>query len=701
MKILVADNDPSALDSITSTLWQLGWPSPGKAESSDAAIEWINQNEGCDLLISEVYLSPADGFTLRETVQPHLPGMKTLFVSSHDISPYADRLAGCPFLPKPISIDSLREPLNALIGPSPNAPVIAESAPATAPVAVQPSPSISTSTPCLTPIAKPATAVSEHDPDELAGTTLGHFRIEAKIGDRETKVLYRAKQTNIDRSVVLYVLKREAAKNPEILNRFIADYRAKARISHLRVSSVYEAGEFNGLHFYTCENVASPTLQNLLDGGGSLDFKTALQIIKMVADVLDFLVRQNIEHTPIEPQNILLKPGTPMLDNIGCDSLQKPLDPQEEKLRLGEMILKSLDSASSPARQVAKKLTSSDNSPLTWHDVSELAAAHMPKAAPADIAAIEAQTIAMKKAIHAAKAKNRRLLWLSTASTLALTAATCFVIYKHLTKSKPNIGDLGAMVEIPAGEFQYQDQTLEMPGFLISKYEVTIFEYAKFLKYLQTHPEQATAFDSPKQPKGKSHIPVGWADMKEVSPPNPGYYNRAKHWGQYNGSQLTLDSPVFGVDWFDAYAYAKWKGHRLPTEQEWERAARGDSLEKFPWGDENNPEFANTGIDFTPSPDPKIGGDKDGFKRSSPVNAPYTDKSPFGVQGLAGNVSEWTASFDEDPQDPRSKIPVIRGGNWKNPDPECANVTRRVLKLSALESAEMVGFRTVSDLPKK
>jgi formylglycine-generating enzyme required for sulfatase activity len=69
-----------------------------------------------------------------------------------------------------------------------------------------------------------------------------------------------------------------------------------------------------------------------------------------------------------------------------------------------------------------------------------------------------------------------------------------------------------------------------MPGFLISKYEVTIFEYAKFLKYLETHPEQANAFDSPKQPKGKSHIPVGWADMKEVSPPNPGYYNRAKHW---------------------------------------------------------------------------------------------------------------------------------------------------------------------------
>jgi formylglycine-generating enzyme required for sulfatase activity len=257
------------------------------------------------------------------------------------------------------------------------------------------------------------------------------------------------------------------------------------------------------------------------------------------------------------------------------------------------------------------------------------------------------------------------------------------------------ISDLGAMITIPAGEFQYQDAKVRIPAFAISKYEVTIAEYAKFLKFLEANPNKAKDFDHPKQSKGKSHIPTGWADMKELNPPNPGYYTRVKKWGQFNGAPITLDSPVFGVDWYDAYAYANWIGQRLPTEQEWEKAARGTGSGKFPWGEENKPERANTGIDFTPNPDPKVGGEKDGFKRWSPVNAPKSDRSEYGVFGMAGNVSEWTASFAEDPQLPGDKVPVIRGGNWKTND---ASITRRVMKLSELQSDEGLGFRTAKDI---
>ena len=72
------------------------------------------------------------------------------------------------------------------------------------------------------------------------------------------------------------------------------------------------------------------------------------------------------------------------------------------------------------------------------------------------------------------------------------------------------------------------------------------------------------------------------------------------------------------------------------------------------------------------------------------------DKSPFGVVGLAGNVSEWTASSGEDPRMQGNKIPVIRGGNWKNPD---YSLTRRVLLLTSLQTDEALGFRTASDSP--
>ena len=102
----------------------------------------------------------------------------------------------------------------------------------------------------------------------------------------------------------------------------------------------------------------------------------------------------------------------------------------------------------------------------------------------------------------------------------------------------------------------------------------------------------------------------------------------------------------------------------------------------------------NNGNDLDPNP--QRGGEKDGYKRWSPVDAKMEDKSPFGVVGLAGNVSEWTASSGEDPRMQGNKIPVIRGGNWKNPD---YSITRRVLLLTSLQADDALGFRTASDSP--
>lgn len=703
MKILLASSDATFSASLTESLLKLGLPAPGRVSDSNAAVDWINSHSGCDLLITEVYLAPMDGFALRDFLVEHLPDLKIAFTSAYDISPYAERLEGAPFLPQPCDTAFLRTVLGTLI-PLPEAhqsPVAALSpkpvawttmavakASAAAPEAAQPV----AKTPAPTP--QPAAPI-----DPRVGTTLGNYLVEARIGATPTETLYRAKQTTVGRPVLLRVLNNPESGDPAMARRFMEDARAKAKVSHSLVTAVYEGGEQDGTAFCSGEFVAAPNLAILAAQNKKIDGPTALKIVKSCADVLGAFEQQAIAHHPLQAASILLPPGSaPRLANPACHDSGVTPAAAAEMASIASFLLPLLDltPASAPARGLLTRLQSGES--FAWPALAEAAEGLLPKAVPDDASKIQAQDITRQKAAAEARAKSRRNLVLSTGVSLVLTATACYFVFKAFSpKGETSIRDLGTMIEIPAGEFSYQDGKATLPTFYISKYEISISEYAAFLEDLKKHPEKAAAIAHPDQPPGKSHVPVGWADMTEIQPPNPGYYKRAATWGQYQGVPLTLDGPVFGVDWFDAYAYAKWKGQRLPTEQEWEKAARGPSSSRHPWGNENDPKLANTGSDFTPNPDPKVGGKIDGFKRWSPVNEPKTDRSGYGPLNMAGNVSEWTSSWDGDAQGGGEKVPVFRGGNWKTVDE--ATVTRRGTKLTELQSDDGLGFRTASDSP--
>jgi sulfatase modifying factor 1 len=160
--------------------------------------------------------------------------------------------------------------------------------------------------------------------------------------------------------------------------------------------------------------------------------------------------------------------------------------------------------------------------------------------------------------------------------------------------------------------------------------------------------------------------------------------------------------PVAGVTWAEADAYCRFRGGRLPTEAEWERAARGNLGRRFPWGNLYNSRLANHGSG-NGEPDAI-----DGYRFAAPVDAFIDGRSAIGLMNMAGNVWELTADrYAVDYYDGAQRVDpggplegdrrVIRGGSWRSPA-----FTLRVTQRAGVEQDESrpdLGFRCAYDAP--
>ena len=255
------------------------------------------------------------------------------------------------------------------------------------------------------------------------------------------------------------------------------------------------------------------------------------------------------------------------------------------------------------------------------------------------------------------------------------------------------------MVLVPRGTFTMgsdKDEPSERPAhrvtiaaFQIDRFETTNTEFVAFVAATRhvTDPERAG---------------LGWVwdgQWREV---------RGADWRHPHGPGSSIEGlerhPVVQVSWHDARAYCLWKGKRLPTEAEWERAARGDGRRIYPWG--NAPPRDGRGYRASYGSDDCCRADaSDGFRFTAPFGSFPLGRSPFGVDDMAGNVWEWVEDwFDpgfyrrSPPANPVNRTPgemkVIRGGGWGN-NPWGLRSTLRHANPPHY-GLDMVGFRCAS-----
>jgi formylglycine-generating enzyme required for sulfatase activity len=657
MTLLFLDANDATRDERAAALsQQTGWHVVSVRRVAEG-LAWLTGAKALDLLITEAIPSgdTASGFDLRDAALAKFKNARVLFTTRYDLAGYEAKISGWPVLADtPYSPEKLLNKARAAL--------------------------------FIDPPTQMLVGADRSPPPYLQeGTTLGQYQILERLSYENETETYRAIQASVQRPVALVLLRPELLHRPEVVERFKARERLKASLTHPRIAPLYEAGEVSGLLFYTRELPRGRSMEELAVTGDKLSERRLAELLYGVAEAMDFALERGCYHRRLEPRDVFIDAqGQASIVNVFRPADSRTRDPREEVAALLAMVEPL--AAEGKARGL---ITSLAEQPRDWAGLMD---------ALDDVREAMRERSIMRR-IEAESGEPGQgggtmpwWFWLGALVGVGIVfslgnlagTATPAVVAAGTVLKEPE------MVEIPAGPFRYQkSDRRSLPTFWISRHEITLGQYADFLSALKKSPPGA--YDHPSQPKLKtSHTPPKWEDTIAA----------AKAGATFNGQPISLNTPVTQIDWWDAYAYARWRGMRLPTEEEWEKAARGERGLPYPWGEKPARDKANLGDDYDPSG--KKGGKTDGYNLFAPVIRKTSDISPYGIQDMAGNVSEWTASersgepWPAHPDFPDLRVPVVRGGHFAQKAGSDV-LTARHFAESASEITLARGFRIASD----
>jgi formylglycine-generating enzyme required for sulfatase activity len=278
---------------------------------------------------------------------------------------------------------------------------------------------------------------------------------------------------------------------------------------------------------------------------------------------------------------------------------------------------------------------------------------------------------ATQKAIRA-RIRRKWIILIGSIAAAAFLALFVRVLYWAFVTDLP--GKFGnESIPVPKGKYLSGQEPIHVREFELDRHEVTIGQYEKFLNAMQS------------EKNWKTYLPFGTAASKtkpEDFQPNDWQemITRARKMDKYNGQiRISRDTPVFGVDYPSACAYAKWRGRRLPSKGEWIRAASGKDNLPYPWGTSATAPNINLGIHLPAGTNP------DSYFHVLPAESVPDDTGPYQHRDLGGNLSEWIAS-------PNPLEPLFIGGNYLD-DASVSN-SDAVRSAPKPGGSTRIGFRT-------
>lgn len=493
-----------------------------------------------------------------------------------------------------------------------------------------------------------------------AGDIVGDYRLQRKVKADSVTRTWEAEQISMHRPVILEILSARSARDEELVTKFLANVRAKALVSHPGVGSVYEAVNSEEATFFSRERLDGRSLEALAAAGHTFSPLQVVNLLRQIAVAMIYLEESGIATEEFTRAHfVLVHDDQIRLVNLAVEGERDEAISTRTKQLLGEFFEDSvMDGKRGTTRVKSLCGYMSDRTrpvPLTWEQIADLCGQvrNQLEGAQATPAPVQIEPVAQPRK----PLKIPASVWALVAGVLLISGLIAIMVSLQDRQELPAVAaspEVPKQIEIPPGSYpaaggKADRKVTIREAFLIDRTEVTVAEYNEFLKLPDHRPYQ-----HPDQPAAKtSHQPDGWEAL----------WRAAVKGETWQGRSMSLGCPVVGVDWWDAHAFARWKGGALPTLSQWMAAASmgGEPSGTSPWG--------------------KAGQDPQ-------------DVTGAGVAGLAGNVREWTRRSEIDPANPLApRSFVLAGASFAEPS---GGIATRLWVASRNVRRDDLGFRVIA-----